>query len=1023
MPKVSSTSEKRAHLLGKLEEVISLLDLANGRGLLRSSLELPGKINLHVVRQAFEVISAYAVFGFNSPDFDGGTKFTPVMYLCVAQDEVAANRIHRLVWSQGVVPLLLIATPSGLQVRRALTPPSDHASNVSWDKISDVDVVPAELISLTAVALRSSLVWRDFAVDRTKRVDKALLEGIVSLSDIVQREQPNLDRAVVHAVIGRFLYLYILLDRRVVDTKWMLSIKTSSGRARCSTIVRSLGRPEDDIVWPAKEVWALFDSIDAVMNGAIFPVEKEDRREISEESLHLIHRVIRHGDRVGQEGRQLSFLNVTFETLRTETISAMYELFLALESDGTKSDDGAFYTPPFLVDYVLDEIDRVEPFTGSCRVLDPAAGSGIFLVGAYRRIIERSRTSKTRSSERFIKLRRLLEACIFGIERNPQAANVCRFSLYLTMLDYIGDVSIWKLSRLSRGVQVFPSLTRNVSSCDVFSLSKRDEEDLGQFTHVVGNPPWGSYGDTASRTNEKRSEAQQKKITKSMAAAAKYGRSLDVKNYPVANKRLSELFIWKIKRTFICKGGVLGILISTKSFVGRSASAFPDAFAAQFALVGIANFSHFRYRLFAEARSPTIALFARNDDPHPMNEVWVYSPMLSSQPIGDRGHLWTIIANSADVETHRLRDFTRTADGWFDRLILRPLDRKHARYLRVWSQNKSASLGKFLSDNGMKMARGGSPTQTGLPEELLLKASGLRRLGVDALDLDDYSYLELGGYNISATYKSMFAGNVLLVPRSMNSFHFVERPIGFSSTFNAIFFEDPQSVGSVEIDLLRAIEKYLMSDVAKYFYALIGRSWILDHARLEKHDLEALPFPIEGKEDDAVSEILRGTNSKITKIVAKRMGFDPSFSQIVSEYTKFRSGYEDSQLPADSLFPPSSAAIDLYRKMFNDQLLQLFGLDSEHSVGHQSGDAEGYFKRILVRFGGGDNSVRSKGNRDSTAFQTSGAFNPYSSISYDPEANCVELLKPNTHVAWTIEQAFADARGVSSTILRSGELA
>ncbi|WP_245478551.1 DNA methyltransferase, partial [Mesorhizobium sp. M4B.F.Ca.ET.049.02.1.2] len=245
-------------------------------------------------------------------------------------------------------------------------------------------------------------------------------------------------------------------------------------------------------------------------------------------------------------------------------------------------------------------------------MLDPAAGSGIFLVGAYRRILERTLTNGPWTAKHFRSSRKLLEENIFGIERNPQAANVCRFSLYLTLLDYVKSADITTLARMARGNRVFPKLTNNISPRDVFSVSAQDADTIGRFTHVVGNPPWGSFGDTASRTNAKRSSDRQLKIAESMAAAIAYSETLDARVFPVANKRLSELFIWKIKQDLLAKGGVLGILISTRSFVSRSASAFPNAMASQFALVGIANLSHFRYRLFAEARSPTIAIFARN---------------------------------------------------------------------------------------------------------------------------------------------------------------------------------------------------------------------------------------------------------------------------------------------------------------------------------------------------------------------------------------------------------------------------
>ena len=130
--------------------------------------------------------------------------------------------------------------------------------------------------------------------------------------------------------------------------------------------------------WASSETWALFDRIDDVLNGAIFPIPSDERRRVPDQALHLVRRSVRHGDVLRDGTRQLGFLHVSFTTLRTETISAIYELFLCIESSYEKGEEGAFYTPPFLVDYILDEIDRIRPFTAKSRTLDPAAGSGFF---------------------------------------------------------------------------------------------------------------------------------------------------------------------------------------------------------------------------------------------------------------------------------------------------------------------------------------------------------------------------------------------------------------------------------------------------------------------------------------------------------------------------------------------------------------------------------------------------------------------------------------------------------------------
>lgn len=1009
-------------LIARIEDIIGLLGYERSGGLLRSVDAANVPTSRHIVQQAFSTIDVHAVFGFSSIAAEGRKNFTPICYLAIAPDSQAAKNVHRLVWSQGVVPLLLIATPMGLEIRRSLAPPPDKPIVLPWEKFGK-EALPIELTSVTSVALRSSIVWRDFAIDRSSRVDKVLLDGIIQLSETVaQQDGDPLERSVVHAVIGRFLYLYVLIDRQILSAKWVMHLSDESGRPSCPTIANSLqSTGVANVMWPAREVWKLFDHIDEIMNGAIFPISDDDRGKISDSTLHIIRRVIRHSDTVGPGEHQLSFLDITFATLRTETISAIYELFLSLESADEQSDDGAFYTPPFLVDFVLDEIDRIKPFGPASRVLDPAAGSGIFLVGSFRRVLERTMPTGLSKAGHFRTARNLLERSVFGIERNSQAANVCRFSLYLTLLDYLPELDILALRRWTGKTPVFPSLSDNIRSADIFGLSREDTDTLGKFTHVVGNPPWGSFGHTATRTNAPRSEQRRDKIDRSMAPAIAFHSTLDAAKFPVTNKRLSELFIWKIRCDFIEPGGALGILISTRSFVSRSAAHFPNAIADNFQLKGVANLSHFRYRLFAEARSPTIAVFALQEEPSPTDKVWVYAPLLSSQPIGEKGHLWSLIVNSVDVEIHRLRDLTRSSEGWFDHLILRPLDRRFARHIRAWNEREKKSLGDFLKTMGLGMLRGGSPKQTGLPEHLLLKSPNYRSvLGLEGMKFSSYPYEELTAHSPAPPFDRLFGGNVLIIPRHMNSVDYVEKPVAFSSSFNAIYFQGTQTQDQKSL-LLKALATYLTSDVARYFYALTGRSWILDRARLEKNDLLEIPFPFSGEEAAALGKLSSVGQLELTILVAERLGLDEAFVSAVEEYRGFRSGYEDSQLPPGSLASPDDAQARYYASMLIEQLRQGFG-SRAHARVHLCDTAEAdLFGRLLVqiqREGEQDNSLADYERRPTSL--VSAEYNPYSTVSFDARSNVVTLVKPWTQVAWTLEQAFTDARTVSAAILRSG---
>jgi len=222
----AATSSARDDLLRRLEAVIGLLGYDRVNGLVRRFAGFRSCTNRHVVRQAFDTIRIHSVFGFKSSRH-GVEKFSPVLYLAAAGDEAGANDVHRLVWSQGVVPILVVATPNGLQIRRSLGPSTARPVVVAWDKLDSTRALPVELTSLTAVALSSSVVWRDFVTDRSNRVDAALLKAIEALNEAVRRKNAALrDQAtLVNALIGRFIYFFVLLDRKIITRSWIAGLR------------------------------------------------------------------------------------------------------------------------------------------------------------------------------------------------------------------------------------------------------------------------------------------------------------------------------------------------------------------------------------------------------------------------------------------------------------------------------------------------------------------------------------------------------------------------------------------------------------------------------------------------------------------------------------------------------------------------------------------------------------------------------------------------------------------------------
>jgi hypothetical protein len=109
---------------------------------------------------------------------------------------------------------------------------------------------------------------------------------------------------------------------------------------------------------------------------------------------------------------------------------------------------GSYYTPDSLVQVVLDRV--VEPVVQaaiaarpdasaeailSLSVIDPACGSGHFLLAAARRLaahLARASSNGTPTAAEYrAALRKVVAKCIFGVDRNPMALELARMALWL----------------------------------------------------------------------------------------------------------------------------------------------------------------------------------------------------------------------------------------------------------------------------------------------------------------------------------------------------------------------------------------------------------------------------------------------------------------------------------------------------------------------------------------------------------------------------------------------------------------
>ena len=190
-------------------------------------------------------------------------------------------------------------------------------------------------------------------------------------------------------------------------------------------------------------------------------------------------------------------------------------------SDDAKKRYALLQTPEFVEEFILDRTLKpaLDEFgLAAVRLIDPACGSGHFLLGAFHRLLRRWRGCERDTPAQELAQRAL--AAVYGVDLNPFAAAIARFRLLVAAL---------RASRIRR-LRDAPAFTINVAAGDSLLHGRRfGELDLGsgaaqhqltgqaEFSHafgaedldalnrilgqqyhvVVGNPPYITVKDKA----------------------------------------------------------------------------------------------------------------------------------------------------------------------------------------------------------------------------------------------------------------------------------------------------------------------------------------------------------------------------------------------------------------------------------------------------------------------------------------------------------------------------------------------
>ncbi|OQY29309.1 MAG: restriction endonuclease subunit R [Candidatus Cloacimonetes bacterium 4572_55] len=379
----------------------------------------------------------------------------------------------------------------------------------------------------------------------TAEVDATFLQEIERWRNLLARNialrNPDLTQRQlnfsVQRTIDRIIFLRIVEDRGIEDYGRLMALQNGN------QVYKRLAH--------------LFDQADDRYNSGLFHFRNEKGRSGLPDSLT---RGLIIDDKVLKDIlNNLYYPNSPYEfsVLPADILGQVYEQFLGKvirltpahravveDKPEVKKAGGVYYTPTYIVDYIVKQtvgklVEGKKPgprgSVSKLRILDPACGSGSFLLGAYQFLLDWHRDQYTKDDPQkwatgrrpaiyqsrgewkltIDERKRILLNNIYGVDIDSQAVEVTRLSLLLKALEHENEQSINRQMAFFHQ-RVLPDLGNNIKcgnsliGSDFYDgqMSLLDEEEMyrinvfdweidfsdimgnGGFDAVIGNPPY-----------------------------------------------------------------------------------------------------------------------------------------------------------------------------------------------------------------------------------------------------------------------------------------------------------------------------------------------------------------------------------------------------------------------------------------------------------------------------------------------------------------------------------------------------
>ncbi len=429
-------------------------------------------------------------------------------------------------------------------------------------------------------------------------IDKQLLKDLNSfrleLAKDIRRLNGELFRGedqaleeTVQRVLDRLIFIRVAEDRGLEDRQLSLIAKGSEANA-------------------LKRLREVFRSYDENFDSKLFLPHTADHVRIDGE---VIQRVL-----AGLHETSDQSIRYDFDAIDADVLGVMYEQYLGLIlrqtaqraklSDGAanRKEQGIYYTPTWVVDYIVkfaleEALKRKGARPEELRVLDPACGSGTFLLRAFDHLMRARNPTGASVQARFdpdnagplLALRTsVLTENLFGVDLDSRAVEIAQLNLMIRAAE-----SRHRLPTLERNLRVGNSVIAD-PSVDARALDWNrafpGPMGGGGFDVIVTNPPYV-------------------RIQNLGAAEADYFalRFQADWNYDIYTVFVQQA--WDLLR----EGGVAGFILPNKWLNANYGESLRTFLADKGAILRLLDFKD--YQVFSGATTYTCLLFLRKGRP------------------------------------------------------------------------------------------------------------------------------------------------------------------------------------------------------------------------------------------------------------------------------------------------------------------------------------------------------------------------------------------------------------------------